>query len=119
MCAVHWEGLCYNRAAAKNRNDGVLVDLVAKRFYVSGTVQGVGFRYFAERLAQQTRLSGYARNLSDGRVEVYAMGTAAQLNSLRTELIRGPRMARVERVAEVDAEVLPEYAAEFTIERDS
>ena len=91
-------------------------ETLAKRFHVSGSVQGVGFRYFAERVAARLGVAGYVKNLFDGRVEVYAIGKAAQLDALKSELGRGPRMARVDRVDENDAEILPEYANGFTIE---
>ncbi len=94
------------------------VELLAKRFYVSGIVQGVGFRFFAERAAARLNVSGYVKNLFDGRVEVYAIAGQAQLDALRNELQRGPRMASVERVDETDAEILREYAQGFTIERE-
>ena len=90
----------------------------AKRFYVSGRVQGVGFRFFAERTAESLGVGGYVRNLFDGRVEVYAIGSAEQLEALRNTLRRGPRMAGVDRVDEHDADILPEYADAFSIERD-
>lgn len=93
-------------------------ETLAKRFYVSGTVQGVGFRFYAERVAAQLNVSGYIRNLFDGRVEVYAIGSPGQLDALKNELARGPRMARVARVEESDTEYLPQYADGFTIERD-
>ena len=88
----------------------------AKRFLVSGSVQGVGFRYFAERVALRLGVTGYVKNLPDGSVEVYAVGKGAQLDALRSELGRGPRMARVDRVDENDAVMQPEYASSFTIE---
>lgn len=91
-------------------------ETLAKRFFVSGSVQGVGFRYFAERVASRLGVAGYVKNLPDGRVEVYAIGTAAQLDALNGELGRGPRMARVERLDETDAEMQPEYASIFIIE---
>ena len=90
----------------------------AKRFYVSGRVQGVGFRFFAERTASRLGVGGYVRNLFDGRVEVYAIGSAEQMDALRNALQRGPRMAVVDRVDELDAEILREYADTFSIERD-
>lgn len=89
----------------------------AKRFFVSGMVQGVGFRFFVERTAASLGIGGFVRNLFDGRVEVYAIGGAEQLSSLREALRRGPRMASVERVDEQAAEVLREYAGAFSIER--
>ncbi len=91
---------------------------LAKRFHVSGRVQGVGFRYFAERVALRLGVSGYVKNLPDGRVEVYALGTAAQLDALRSELRRGPLLARVDRVDENEAEMLAEFAGDFTIETE-
>ncbi len=90
----------------------------ARRFYVSGRVQGVGFRFFVERTASALGLGGFVRNLFDGRVEVYAIGSAEQLEALKNELRRGPRMASVDRVDEHDADLLPEYAHAFSIERD-
>ncbi len=89
---------------------------LARRYYVSGRVQGVGFRYFAEGVASRLGIGGYARNLPDGRVEVYAVGTAEQLASLATELGRGPRMAWVDAVEELEAELRADRADFFTIE---
>ncbi len=90
----------------------------AKRFYVSGRVQGVGFRFFAERTAVSLGVGGYVRNLSDGRVEVYAIGGTEQMESLRDALRRGPRMAAVHRLDEHDADILENYANVFSIEHD-
>jgi acylphosphatase len=111
--------LCYNRAAAKKVwARSVAVETQAKRFYVSGRVQGVGFRFFAERTASSLGVGGYVRNLFDGRVEVYAIGSADQMEALRNALQRGPRMAGVDRVDEHDADILREYANVFSIESD-
>jgi acylphosphatase len=90
----------------------------AKRYFVSGRVQGVGFRFFAERNAASLGVGGYVRNLYDGRVEVYAVGSAEQLDVLRNALRRGPRMSAVDRVDEHDAEILKEYVRVFSIEPD-
>jgi acylphosphatase len=94
------------------------VEKQAKRFYVSGRVQGVGFRFFAERTAVSLGVSGFVRNLFDGRVEIYAIGTAEQMEALRDALRRGPRMAAVDRVDDQDAELLNDYAGIFSIESD-
>jgi acylphosphatase len=94
------------------------VETQAKRFFVSGRVQGVGFRFFAERTAAKLGVGGYARNLYDGRVEVYAIAPGEQMDALKDALQRGPRFAAVDRLEERDAEILPEYANVFTIERD-
>ena len=90
----------------------------AKRFYVSGRVQGVGFRYSVERTAVDLGVGGYARNLFDGRVEVYAIGSAEQMDGLRIALRRGPRMSAVHGLDELEAEFLRDYANAFSIERD-
>ena len=78
----------------------------------------MGFRFFAERAAARLGVAGYVKNLFDGRVEVYAIGSAGQLDALQSELRRGPRMASVDHVAESDAEILPEFSDGFTIDRD-
>ena len=75
---------------------------VARRYLVSGRVQGVGFRYFTQDVASREGLSGRVRNLSDGRVEVLAEGDEPSLARLEAALWRGPSHARVEDV-EVEA----------------
>jgi acylphosphatase len=92
---------------------------VARRYYVSGMVQGVGYRYFARQAAQRLGLAGYVKNLRDGRVEVYAIGPTSKLASLRAELERGPSGASVTGVAEEEVTVDPKFAARFTVERDA
>jgi len=91
---------------------------IAKRFYVSGMVQGVGYRFFAQRVAAKLGIFGYAKNLFDGRVEVYAIGSRENLAAMRKELSRGPSFANVDEVAEVDAEILEEFAHGFSIEHE-
>ena len=67
--------------------------------WVYGSVQGVGFRYSTQREALQLGLTGYARNLDDGGVEVLACGEAEQVEKLIAWLkAGGPRSARVDRV---------------------
>jgi acylphosphatase len=92
---------------------------IAKRFYISGVVQGVGFRFFAQRKAAGIGLGGYTKNLRDGRVEVYAIGSEREIAELRRELVRGPEAASVSGVTDVDAAVDPKYEENFTIEYDS
>jgi acylphosphatase len=89
-----------------------------RRFYISGRVQGVGYRFFARAAAERHGVAGYTRNLRDGRVEVYAVGTEAQLQGLLAELRRGPRLAFVENVSEAEAELLAQFHSQFSIERD-
>ena len=80
---------------------------------VSGTVQGVGFRYFTQRAAAKLKVGGYVKNLRDGRVEVFVMGTPQQLRELRSVLERGPRFSSVSGVTEEPASVDPQYASGF------
>jgi acylphosphatase len=77
----------------------------AKRWFIRGRVQGVGYRYFAQRAAVELGLTGYARNLDDGRVEVYATGPAAKLGEFAGMLYRGPRWGEVRGVEEQEAAV--------------
>ena len=90
----------------------------ARKYLVSGLVQGVGFRYFAQDVAERLRLTGYVRNLRDGRVEAYAIGATEQLARLRTALEKGPRGAMVSGVVEEPAAVDPQLASEFSITYD-
>ncbi len=64
--------------------------------WVSGRVQGVGFRYFVQRCAERAGLTGYACNLSDGRVEVLLQGPAAVVQAVRVQVEQGPAAAQVE-----------------------
>jgi acylphosphatase len=80
--------------------------LLARRYFIRGRVQGVGFRYFVERVAAELQLTGFTRNLDDGRVEVYAVGTAGQLSDLAGYLWKGPRWSDVRGVDEQEAAVL-------------
>ena len=81
-------------------------------------VQGVGYRYFAQRVAEQLGIGGYAKNLSDGRVEVYGIGPAEALESFRVSLARGPHSADVEGVDAKDWPIEKRYADSFSIEHD-
>jgi acylphosphatase len=87
----------------------------ARRFYISGFVQGVGFRYFVRNQAARLGIHGYTRNLDDGRVEVYAMGTAEKLTKLSAALHHGPRLSRVRDVEEAEVEPDARYADDFVI----
>ena len=65
---------------------------------VSGVVQGIGFRYFAQRLATQYQLVGYVKNLPDGTVEVEAEGDHGLLNDFLKAISRGPSFGYVSHV---------------------
>ena len=78
----------------------------AARFLVSGQVQGVVFRASTRAEAQRLDLGGYARNLSDGRVEVLAAGTPQAVEQLARWLQHGPPHARVDAVERFVADAL-------------
>jgi acylphosphatase len=90
----------------------------AKLYLVSGMVQGVGYRYFAQRIAAQLGISGYAKNLSDGRVEIYAIAQPEALKSFSKSLEQGPKFAEVTSVEAQDRPIVQRYAESFSIEHD-
>ena len=71
---------------------------VARRFVVSGRVQGVGFRYFIQDTALREGVTGWVRNLPDGRVEACVEGETDAVHRVEVALRSGPRGARVETV---------------------
>ncbi len=78
---------------------------IAREFLVRGQVQGVGFRWFVKKAADELSLKGFVRNEADGRVFVYAAGSEAKLSQLASRLQRGPRFAEVRGVDEREAVV--------------
>jgi acylphosphatase len=89
---------------------------IARHYFISGEVQGVGFRYFAQRVAARHQVAGYVRNLDDGRVEVLAEGTPESVEGFKHDLAAGPQHARVEQVEELSLEPTGAYLT-FRIER--
>ena len=89
---------------------------VTRQFFVSGMVQGVGYRFFVQRVAARHQVTGYVRNLPDGRVEVWAEGPSAQVAAVRDELAVGPAYATVTNIEEINIETPVRYPA-FRIER--
>ena len=86
--------------------------IVCRRFSISGRVQGVFFRDSTRAEALQLRLAGYARNLSDGTVDIIACGQADDVAALREWLQVGPPLARVDSVEE--STVAPRRFETFT-----
>jgi acylphosphatase len=73
--------------------------MLARRYFISGDVQGVGFRYFVLREVQRIGgISGFVRNLRDGRVEVFAQAEEENLKQLEPLLRSGPRGSSVSEV---------------------
>ncbi len=74
----------------------------AKKYTVIGRVQGVGYRYFTVNVANRIGCYGYVKNLFNGNVEVYAIGSKEQLEKLKEALFKGPSFSRVENIVEED-----------------
>ena len=78
--------------------------IVARRYLVSGVVQGVGFRFFIEDAVRREGLTGFVRNLDDGRVETVVEGEIEAVERLEGALQIGPPLARVDAL---ESETLP------------
>jgi len=89
---------------------------VARRFIISGQVQGVGFRYFAQRAAARHQVLGYVRNLEDGRVEALAEGAPKAVEEFKHDLAAGPSYSKVEHLEETVLDPSGRYPS-FRIER--
>jgi len=87
---------------------------VARRYIISGRVQGVGFRYFTEATAQREGVAGWVRNLPDRSVEVVAEGDAEAVERFERAVRIGPPGARVDRV-DVDNSYPAAGETEFNI----
>jgi acylphosphatase len=72
--------------------------LIARRYRITGRVQGVGFRFFAEDAARREGLGGWVRNATDGVVEALAEGDRDAVLRFEHAIRMGPRGARVDAV---------------------
>ena len=79
------------------------------RIRLTGRVQGVGFRWFTRRAAQELGLKGRVRNLPDGRVEVEAAGDSERLDAFRERLRQGPPGSRVAGLEEQELTFVPDW----------
>ena len=86
---------------------------IRRHAYVSGIVQGVGFRWFVERAARSRGLGGWVRNLPDGSVELEVEGPTAEVESFLAQVSVGPRSSRVDSVRVFDEIV--EGTGDFSI----
>lgn len=77
----------------------------AYKYIVSGVVQGVGFRYFAYTKAIRLGLKGYAKNMSNGNVEIYAFGEEDLLAIFKTSLGKGPSYSRVDNIETIEVNI--------------
>ena len=89
---------------------------VARKFLIRGEVQGVGYRFFAQRAAAGHQVFGYVKNMPDGSVEVLAEGPAHSVEAFKHELATGPRFSVVEQVEEIFLEPAGQYS-HFRVER--
>ncbi len=89
---------------------------VRKNVYISGRVQGVGFRASTRRKAKQVGVKGWVRNLYDGRVEAVFAGEKEKVQKLINYVNKGPSFARVENVEVIDREYKGEFN-NFTVKR--
>ncbi len=88
---------------------------VARKFLIRGGVQGVGYRFFAQRAAAKHQVVGYVRNEADGSVEVLAEGPTSNMEAFKNELAAGPQWATVEQLEEINIEPTGLYPS-FRIE---
>ena len=84
--------------------------------FASGRVQGVGFRYFVMRHAQDENLCGYVRNLNDGRVEFFLQGDTDSVSRVLEQIRVGPDYAQVNELQLSDTDEFPGLN-EFIIRR--
>lgn len=89
---------------------------VARKFLIRGDVQGVGYRFFAQRAAAQHQIVGYVRNCPDGTVEALAEGPETNVEAFKHDLATGPAFAVVEQVEEINLDPTGRFPA-FRIER--
>ena len=88
----------------------------ARKFLIRGDVQGVGYRFFAQRAAAQHQVVGYVRNCPDGTVEAVAEGSVNSVEEFKKDLVTGPQWATVAQVEEINLEPTGVYSS-FRIER--
>lgn len=88
--------------------------MIARRAVVRGRVQGVGFRFFAERAAREAGVKGWVRNCSDGSVETMVEGEEAAVDGYLDRLRKGPLGARVAGVAIEDVSLAAFHSFDIT-----
>jgi acylphosphatase len=81
------------------------------KYLISGRVQGIGYRAFVRASAQKLKISGFVKNLVNGKVEVFAQGDENDLTLFLEILAQGPRMSEVH---EIESLTLPSSSRVFT-----
>ncbi len=90
--------------------------IIARKCFIKGLVQGVGFRFFTQRAAARHQVLGYVKNLEDGRVEAYIEGSEKAVQEFINDLSTGPTFSRVEEIEEIVLDPIGSFTA-FRIER--
>ncbi|NOR43067.1 MAG: acylphosphatase [Gammaproteobacteria bacterium] len=89
--------------------------MISRQILVSGNVQGVFFRESTRQIAGELMLSGFVRNLRDGRVEVHVIGDEASIQSLIKWLKIGPKLAKVSTIKVLEIENSPDLLSQQKI----
>jgi acylphosphatase len=89
---------------------------VARKFVVRGEVQGVGYRFFAQRAAARHQVVGFVRNCPDGTVEALVEGPEQSVEAFKHDLATGPQWSVVSQLEEEALEPTGRYSG-FRIER--
>jgi len=82
---------------------------VARKFRIQGEVQGVGYRFFAQRAAAKHQVVGYVKNCPDGTVEALAEGPVDSVEAFKVDLATGPQWAVVQQLEEINLEPTGRY----------
>jgi len=80
------------------------MDIIRRHIIVHGRVQGVGYRYFTQKCAEDLGLYGWVRNCRDGTVELEVQGNVGVVEAFKQKLKRGPFLSRVDRLQLQDVE---------------
>lgn len=89
---------------------------IARKLLITGKVQGVGYRFFAQRSAARHQVRGYIKNLEDGSVEALVIGEQDQVDGFKDDLLAGPAYAKVDMMEEFVVEPDAHFLT-FRIER--
>ena len=93
-------------------------DLIFKnRYIVYGRVQGVGFRRFVLRCADEYSVGGWVKNRPDGNVEIEAIGTQAEISGFIGKVAEGSWFSNVEEIEELTSSQVDAASSEFRIVR--
>jgi acylphosphatase len=84
--------------------------MVQYEIKITGRVQGVGFRYFTQKKANEIGIKGWVKNTRDGAVEVLVQGTETVINTFTDYLQIGPPLSRVDHISKVKMHIAREFS---------